>query len=462
MGEKAVKLLPALSEKPAGGGSAEATSGLTRIQWCICAVACLGFTFDLYEGLMLPLIVRPLLVDLGKLAPSSRQFNLWVGLLFFVPTAIGGIFGAIGGYLTDLFGRRRVLVWSILLYTISACAAGFSTSIPEFMILRCATMIGVSVEFVAGVTWIAELFPGSRQRESVLGYTQVFFNAGGFLVAGAYYLAVTYAELLPSIWSTHQPWRYTLISGLIPAIPLIAVRPFLPESPVWREKRLSGTLMRPSFSALFGPSLKRTTLVVTILVGCTFVLAYGAMQQTVRIVPSLPGLAQTSLRHIEQAVSKVQFLQELGGVAGRILFVLLILRIAAQRSRLRMFFGAALVIYAWMYLYSVTRSLPQLQVGMFLAALLFNGLYSFWGNYLPRVFPTHLRGTGESFAFNIGGKTVGASAALVTTQLSNVMPGADTGHRLAFSAGLVAIAACLIGLVVSFQLQEPEGDRLPD
>jgi MFS family permease len=364
-----VNVMTALPE-PEQTRVALAASPITAIQWLICAVACLGFTFDLYEGLMLALIVRPLLIDLGHLTPGSRELNLLVGLLFFVPTAIGGIFGAIGGYLTDLFGRRRVLVWSILLYTISACAAGFATSIPAFMALRCTTMIGVSVEFVAGVTWIAELFPTPRQRESVLGYTQAFYNAGGFLVAGAYYFAVTYADRLPSIWSTHQPWRYTLLSGLIPAIPLILVRPFLPESPVWKEKKLHGTLRQPRLLALFEPSLKRTTWVVTLLVGCSFVLAYGAMQQTVRIVPGLPGLAHTSIRHIEQTVSSVQLFQELGGVAGRILFVLIMLRIAAQRTRLRAFLGSALVIYAWMYLFSVTRSLMQQEVSKVTGAAL--------------------------------------------------------------------------------------------
>ena len=451
------------SLSPAEPARTGATPGqLSPVQWLICAVACLGFTFDLYEGLMLPLIVRPLLVDLGNLAPGSREFNLWAGLLFFVPTAIGGIFGAIGGYLTDLLGRRRVLVWSILIYTISACAASFATSIPAFMALRCATMIGVSVEFIAGITWIAELFPAPEQRESALGYTQAFYNAGGFLVAGAYYLAVTYAERLPSIWSAHQPWRYTLFSGLIPAIPLVLIRPFLPESPVWKKKKLHGTLSRPRFSALFEPPLKRTTCVVTILVACSIALAYGAMQQTVRIVPGLPELAHAGVRQIEQMVSRVQLFQEIGGVAGRIIFVLLILRIAAQRTRLRIFLGSALIVYGWMYLFGVTRSLTQLHLGMFLAALLFNGLYSFWGNYLPRVFPTHLRGTGESFAFNIGGKTLGASAALLTTQLANVIPAHDAGHRLAYSAGIVATAACVIGLLVSFHLREPDGNLLPD
>jgi hypothetical protein len=323
-------------------------------------------------------------------------------------------------------------------------------------------MIGVSVEFVAGITWIAELFPAPQQRESALGYTQAFYSAGGFLVAGAYYLAVSYAERLPAIWSTHQPWRYTLFSGVIPAIPLLVIRPFLPESPIWKEKKLQATLKRPRFGALFEPSLKKTTWVVTMLVGCSFVLAFGAMQHTVRIVPGLPGLADSGVRHVEQMVSRVQLFQELGGVAGRLVFVLLILRIAAQGSRLRAFLGSALVVYAWTYLFGVTRNLTQMEVGMFLAALLFNGLYSFWGNYLPRVFPTYLRGTGESFAFNIGGKTIGASAALLTTQLANVMPAADAGHRLAYSAGVVAIAACLVGLFVSSRLPEPAGDLLPD
>ncbi|HEY3629131.1 MAG TPA: hypothetical protein VGL00_22775 [Terracidiphilus sp.] len=115
-----------------------------------------------------------------------------------------------------------------------------------------------------------------------------------------------------------------------------------------------------------------------------------------------------------------------------------------------------------MYLYGVTRSLTQLQAGMFLAALVFNGLYSFWGNYLPRAFPTYLRGTGESFAFNIGGKVLGASAALVTTQLANVMPARDAGHRLAYSAGMVATLACIIALLIACRLREPEGDLLPD
>ena len=51
---------------------------LTPIQWTICAVAALGFAFDIYELLMLPLIVRPALLELLGIAPGSPEVNAWV------------------------------------------------------------------------------------------------------------------------------------------------------------------------------------------------------------------------------------------------------------------------------------------------------------------------------------------------------------------------------------------------
>src|SRR5262245_8689974 len=119
--------MPANSSQPA--------NRLTGVQWAICAMAAIGFAFDIYELLMLPLIARPALIELGKLTPGSDDFNRWVGLLFYVPAVCGGIFGLLGGYLTDWLGRRRVLTWSIMLYAVSAFAAGFSTSLTMLLVL---------------------------------------------------------------------------------------------------------------------------------------------------------------------------------------------------------------------------------------------------------------------------------------------------------------------------------------
>jgi MFS family permease len=411
---------------------------------------------------MLPLIVRPALTALGNLKPGTSAFNLWVGLLFYVPNMAGGIFGLLGGYLADLFGRRRVLFWSILIYSVSASAAAFSTSLTELLILRSMTMIGVCVEFVAAIAWLAELFTNAKRRESVLGYTQGFHTLGGLMVTGAYFLAVTYAEALPMIRGGHEEWRYTLLSGLIPAIPLLLIRPFLPESPLWLKKMANNELQRPAFRELFGPALRKTTLVSALLFGFTYFLSAGALQQTVRMISALAEVAKLAPRQFEQAASGVQLFQELGGLAGRLLFAILVVRIVSQRRRLRLVLGPALFVFSWLYFFAATRSLAFVHVGIFLATMLFNGLHSFWGNYLPRVYPTRLRGTGESFAANIGGRVFGVSAVFITTTLSNVMPGSGPGARVAYSAGVVSLFGIVAGLVGSFLLKEPEGVRLPD
>jgi nitrate/nitrite transporter NarK len=435
---------------------------LTFVQWIICVVAALGFAFDIYELLMLPLIVGPALSELAAVRPGTPEFNYWVGLLFWVPAVAGGIFGLLGGYLTDRFGRRRVLVWSILLYAFSAFAAGFSTSPEMLLVLRCTTFIGVCVEFVAAVAWLAELFPEPKQREAVLGYTQAFSSVGGLLVTAAYWLAVTYGHVFPAIQGGHEAWRYTLISGVIPAIPLIVIRPFLPESPAWQEKKAKGTLKRPSFAELFHPQYRRTTIVTTVMFACSYGAAFGAIQHIPRIVPGLPEVASLARPVQQQIVSNVQFFQEIGGLVGRFVLAFLAVRIVSRRKLLRIFQAPGLIIVPLVFLYPAVNDLDMLRIGIFAAGLLTVAQFSFWGNYLPRMYPTHLRGTGESFAANIGGRMIGTSAALLTTQLANIMPGASAPVKLAYSAAAVALLVYGVGFIFSFFLPEPREGKLPD
>jgi MFS family permease len=435
---------------------------LTPIQWLICAIAALGFAFDIYELLMLPLIVRPALLELINAAPGTPEFNHWVGLLFYIPAICGGVFGLIGGYLTDLLGRRRVLVWSILLYAFSAFAAGFSTSVEMLLILRCTTFIGVCVEFVAAVAWLAELFPEPKTRETVLGYTQAASSIGGLLVTAAYFLAVTYGESLPAIMGGHSAWRYTLMSGVLPALPLIIIRPFLPESPVWQKKKQDGTLRRPNIGELFRPELRQTTLVITLLVACSYAAAFGAIQHTPRMVPGLEEVSNLPRFQQEQTVSSVQMIQEIGGLMGRFVLAYLAVRILARRKLLRMFQVPGFILIPLVFGYAATESVGLLKSGIFVIGLLTVAQFSFWGNYLPRVYPTHLRGTGESFAANVGGRMLGTSAAFVTTTLANIMPGASPSEKLAYSAAVVGFLAYGIGLLASFWMPEPEKQELPE
>ena len=452
-------------------------TSLTTTQWLICFIAAIGFAFDIYELLMLPLIIKPAIASLSvplidalvqggmarpeaaaSFAPGGANYVEWARILFFLPAIAGGVFGLLGGYLTDRLGRRRVLTFSILLYAFAALASGLATSLAQLLALRCLVFIGICVEFVAAVAWLAELFPEAKRREKVLGFTQAFSSLGGFLVGSANVLAARVAIDLPAIHGGHEAWRYTLISGVIPALPLIVIRPFLPESPLWQQKKAAGLLKRPSIAELFSPALRRTTIVTTLMFAASYGIALGAIQQLPQILGGASGHAQivaTSkaaqekatadalaagttapdarrLRQIggnasDEAVAKVTVWQETGGLAGRLALALLAVRIVARRTLLRIFQIPALIyvplLFWWISgVLNQADSLQTIKIGIFIAGFFTVAQFSFWGNYIPLVFPTHLRGTGESFAANIGGRIIGTAAAWLTLTLSASSP----------------------------------------
>jgi MFS family permease len=456
------------------------SSRLTPVQWLICVIAAIGFAFDIYELLMWPLIVEGTLGALVGAARGTDLYNYWAGMLFWIPAIVGGAFGLVGGYLTDRLGRRRVLTWSILIYAFSALAAGYSTNIWQFLIFRCTTWIGVCVEFVAAVAWLAEIFAEPKQRERVLGYTQAFSSVGGLLVTGVNAWIVANATSLPQVFGGHEAWRYTLMSGVVPALPLIVIRPFLPESPVWQQKKAAGTLRRPHLSELFSPALRRVTIVTTLMFAMSYGAAFGAIQQMPQIVRGTPDVAnmtldrpvpadpaeakvyQAELARLKARQSpNVQWWQEIGGLAGRTLLAMLVVIVASRRGLLRIFQVPGLIVVPLLFWMAPTSSLMTLKIGMFFAGVFTVAQFSFWGNYLPRVYPTHLRGTGEGFAANVGGRMLGTGFAFVTLTLSGSLSG-PPHVQLATAAAMVALFVYAAGFALSFFLPEPKGEALPE
>jgi MFS family permease len=477
---------------------------LTRTQWLICIIASIGFAFDIYELLMLPLIVKPALAALGGvgpdgvplLLPGTPAFTQWARVLFFVPAIAGGVFGLLGGYLTDRLGRRRVLTFSILLYAFAAFAAGFSQNLYQLLFFRCLVFIGVCVEFVAAVAWLAELFKDNTQREKVLGYTQAFSSVGGLLVAGANVLAAKWAMDLPAIHGGHEAWRYTLISGVIPALPLILIRPFLPESPDWAKKKAEGTLRRPSIRELFSRELIKTTVLTTLVFAASYGIAFGAIQQLPQILgaqalntpneaghaamiataksavgaavkeaaaagkPEIPAGRKRQIggNASDEAVAKITFWQEIGGMVGRLALAFLAVVIVSRRKLFRVFQIPSLFLVPLLFWWisgqlANPESLGLIKIGIFVAGFLVVAQFSFWGNYIPLVFPMHLRGTGESFAANIGGRILGTAAAWITLTLA--ASDKPDPARIAIVAACVAGGYALVGAILTQFLPEP-------
>ena len=435
---------------------------LTATEWVICGVACIGFAFDTYELLVLTLTVQPELTEFLAAKPGSAEFNRWIGVMFYVPAIAGGIFGLLGGYLIDLFGRRRVLFWSILLFCFSALATGYASSAMQLLIYRCVTFVGVSVEFVAATAWLAELFPERDQRETILGVTQIFASTGGILMSAASYLSLSVGRLLPAIHGAHEAWRYTILFGILPAIPLLVVRPFLPESPIWKKKREEGTLQRPSILELFHPEFRKAALLSCFMMACAYAASFGMLQHFARIIPGTPGVRE--LAHLDQQkiVSLLQGYQEAGSLLGRVLMAVLAIFVLSRRRLLHIFQIPGLILVPLVVLLPSIRDTDMSRWGIFFLGTVSVAQFSFWGNYLPTIYPTHLRGTGESFAANVGGRMLGTSAALITTSIVAHMPGGTAARELGYAAGIVGFAAYAAGFIASFWLPEPKQQTISE
>jgi hypothetical protein len=165
---------------------------------------------------------------------------------------------------------------------------------------------------------------------------------------------------------------------------------------------------------------------------------------------------------VKERGNQVQFYQEMGGLAGRIALALLLAVIVSKGTLLRIFQVPGLVIlpvtYIWLF-----RDQPALfQWGVAIAGFLTVAQFSYFGEYLPKVFPLHLRGTGGSFATNVGGRMLGTSAAFVTSNLIAPMLGGKGPMQVATAAAIVGTSMFVIGLVLSFLLPEPKQSSQAD
>jgi hypothetical protein len=198
------------------------------------------------------------------------------------------------------------------------------------------------------------------------------------------------------------------------------------------------------------------------MMACAYAAAFGAIQQMPRVVPGLEEVRTMARTAQEQTISGVQSFQEFGGLAGRILLATLAGVIIGRRKLLYVFQIPGLFLLPAVFFMVPTVGLSLAQWGIFLIGMATIAQFSFWGNYLPRVYPIHLRGTGESFAANVGGRMIGTCAALVTTSLVPSMWGGSVPIQLAHAAALVGLTAYAIGVAASFWLPEPKQIDLPD
>jgi hypothetical protein len=154
----------------------------------------------------------------------------------------------------------------------------------------------------------------------------------------------------------------------------------------------------------------------------------------------------------------IQRWQELGGLSGRILFAVL-LTFVPSRTLLRIFLIPGVFLFPLTYLELIKGEYALFATAIFFCGLLTVAQMSYMSEFLPKVFPVHLRGTGAAFATNVGARMIGTMAATFNTEfLSGLLSSADTPNpmKVATAAAVIGGSAYVVALVVSFLLPRPE------
>jgi hypothetical protein len=159
--------------------------------------------------------------------------------------------------------------------------------------------------------------------------------------------------------------------------------------------------------------------------------------------------------------SESQEFQEIGGLVGRIFVAVLIIFGIGRRVILRtlQFPGLAFLPLAYLVLYHKDAS--SFAWGVAAVGFVTTAQFSFLGEILPKVFPMHLRGTGGSFATNVGGRMIGTAAAFLTPQIAEKFTAIQSPFdRMATAAGWLGLGIVIFGILIAFGLPEPKEENL--
>jgi MFS family permease len=192
------------------------------------ALCVLGWMFDHYDLMLFAYTASAIGKDWewGAAFTSNKAFLLGIALF------TSGVGGVVFGGLADRFGRRRVMGWTILIYSLSTGLSGLAVGLVSLAFLRALTGFGFGGEWATGHALLAEIFPKHRR-----GLASALLQAGQ--PVGAILAILTGLWLEPYIG-----WRFVFLMGAAPALLVVFLRRYVPESPLWLAQQEYG---RPGF-----------------------------------------------------------------------------------------------------------------------------------------------------------------------------------------------------------------------
>ncbi|AMH94527.1 MFS transporter [methanogenic archaeon ISO4-H5] len=430
---------------------------MTRTTWVILMLVGVGWMFDAMDQGM----VSGVIASIGTDWDLSKYQLSWL--------TSSGIFGmmigaALSGAISDRLGRRTVILYTLLIYSIGSFLCGLATEYWMLIVFRFITGFGLGGELPAAATLVSELSPlKSRGRNVVILES---FWAWGWLAA-----SLVAFLLIPS-----HGWRIAFFVGAVPALLAAALRFKVPESPRFLEvngrreeaekvvsglERAAGIEPCPDdsssevseskpwyeeFRLLWSKENLRSTAVVWVIwFGVNFGY-YGFVlwtptfltEQGFDIVKSFGYTVIMCLAQLPGYFSAAYLIERWGRKPTLILY----------------FAGTA--VASWFFGHADS----EMMILAFGCLLYFFALGA-WGavySYTPEVYPTDVRGSGNGWASAFG--RVGAFIAPFIVPVLYKSYGSDQGFVLVFV--VLALAFAAVAVVVALFGRETKGESLRD
>ena len=416
--------------------AAPGQSASTRIQWLVLAAAFLGWMFDGVEMGIFPLVARPALQSMMPLSALGQdQFvGLWMGritALFLVGAAAGGLgFGWLG----DRLGRVRAMTLSILTYSVFTGLCFFARTPWELGALRFIAAFGMGGEWSLGVALVMEAWP-SGKRALLAGIIGTASNAG--------YLLIALVGLCFHV--TRESWRWIMIAGAAPALLALAIQVLVPESERWKAA-VKARAARPVHEILSSGLLTKTLLGIG-LASVALIGTWGSVQWLPLWADQLTG------GQVPTAKAMTQILASAGAMAGSLAGALA----AGRLGRRPAYFALcllSLLLCGWLFRYVNEYGLAFL-ISVTLVGAATAAFYGWLPLYLPELFPTRVRATGQGLCYN-SGRILAAVGALTQGQLVAAYSGSYA------RAGATVTLIYLVGLAIVWLAPETKDQPLPE
>ncbi len=465
-----------------------------RSQWLALTAALLGWMFDGFEMGLFPLVARRAILDLLGPVPE-REVGTWMGLAtacFLVGAASGGV---LFGWLGDRLGRVRAMTVSVVVYAVFTGLCGLAGSPEQIAALRFVSALGMGGEWSLGVALVMEIWP-DKSRAFLAGLIGAAANVG-------FLLAFLVGAVLGG-----TDWRIIIGLGAVPALLAFFIRMYVPESQRWQAEHSRGTTSHWDPRDLAGVALGVLGVLALIF------LWAGDVRLPLRIAGSLLVLTVTTLGFLFPVLRYLQRLAEHGqldqgrtkpiglmllgaGLSGIPLVVtwaslqwapLWAGELAGQSlpragaytgicgglGAILGTIGAALLgdalgrrfTYFLLCIAALASTLFFFQMNdrfgaMFLISAFVSGgmTASFYGwlpLYLPELFSSGMRATGQGFGFNFG-RILAAVGALQTSFLMN-----EVFHNSYPMACSTMSLVYLAGMALIWLAPETKGKPLPE